>query len=384
MRGIVSVLQCCGAALLLAAGSAMAEPELLQGTVGQAKVLVELDLAKPDEVTGRYFYQKYHTDIALDGALDKQRTLRLSENRPFFSTKSVPMQWTLKQGANGRWTGRWASKGKTLDISLSPVALPPARPDDLPALDELRRTSPYEYLRLKGLSLKKDRQDTFMGYGLQWWVEPVSRIRLFQLVSSPTAMDLSAANRTLQNRQWQEVNSYFGCLSGARDRETEFDQTVKPVFINDSVLSVSLFTSYDCGGAHPDFGDAPLNMELATGKILELEDVFWLGKGPSIHYERGMDNLEAYSNYREQLFAPWVVDQFKRLYPELMNDDPNECNYQDPSVWQFSVWYFEPRGIYLGPTFARAARSCDEPGDTVIPYKTVKAHPGPVKVTLPE
>ncbi|WP_286790357.1 MULTISPECIES: hypothetical protein [unclassified Pseudomonas] len=119
MRGIVSVLQCCSAALLLAAGSAMAEPELLQGTVGQAKVLVELDLAKPDEVTGRYFYQKYHTDIALDGALDKQRTLRLSENRPFFSTKSVPMQWTLKQGANGRWTGRWASKGKTLDISLS-------------------------------------------------------------------------------------------------------------------------------------------------------------------------------------------------------------------------------------------------------------------------
>ncbi|MFC6475726.1 hypothetical protein ACFQDN_02630 [Pseudomonas asuensis] len=87
MKGIVSALQCVGAALLLSAGSAMAAPMLLQGTIGQAKVLVELDLDKPGEVSGRYFYQKYHADIALDGALDKQRTLRLSENRPFFSKK---------------------------------------------------------------------------------------------------------------------------------------------------------------------------------------------------------------------------------------------------------------------------------------------------------
>jgi hypothetical protein len=373
----------CGAVLLMFGGSATAKPILLQGTVGQAKVLVELELENPEQVRGRYFYQRYRTDIALDGTSDKTRTLRLSENRPF-GVEKAPTQWAIKKGTRGVWTGQWASNGKTLDVKLSPLKLPRADRQDIPYLDELRQSAPYDYLRLKSLTLKRDKQDTFMGYGLQWWIEPVSRIRLFQLTASPQPMDLKPANLTLQGRQWQEVSSYFGCVSGARDRSTEFKQTVKPVFANADVLSVSIFTRYDCGGAHPDFGDAPLNLELSSGKTLTLEDVFWLGKGPSIHYEYGMDNLEAYSNYREQLFAPWVVTLFKRLYPALMNSNESECNYQDPTVWQFSVWYFEPRGIYLGPTFARAARNCEQPGDTIIPYKELKAHPGPVNVALPD
>jgi hypothetical protein len=83
----------------------------------------------------------------------------------------------------------------------------------------------------------------------------------------------SGINQLLAERQWQEVASYFDCqLGGTRTAGADFEQTVTPHLLGNKLLSVSIFTSYYCGGAHPDFADNPLTLDVASGKQLQLED----------------------------------------------------------------------------------------------------------------
>jgi len=65
--------------------SAFAEEPLsvFTGTLGKANIVVELDLNKPDEVTGRYFYQKHRLDLPLNGTL-KDNELSLNEGADDF------------------------------------------------------------------------------------------------------------------------------------------------------------------------------------------------------------------------------------------------------------------------------------------------------------
>jgi hypothetical protein len=78
---------------------------------------------------------------------------------------------------------------------------------------------------------------------------------------------LQRINQLLAERQWQEVASYFDCqLGGARSSGADFEQTVTPHLLGSKLLSVSIFTSYYCGGAHPDFADNPLTLDVASGK----------------------------------------------------------------------------------------------------------------------
>lgn len=48
------------------------------GTLGKTPIVVELNTQQQDEVTGRYFYEKYHRDLPLSGAL-QDSTLTLVE-----------------------------------------------------------------------------------------------------------------------------------------------------------------------------------------------------------------------------------------------------------------------------------------------------------------
>ena len=59
----------------LLALSARAEPEVWQGKVGSAAIVMELDISSTsDSVKGRYFYRKYSEDIALEGKKTRNRS----------------------------------------------------------------------------------------------------------------------------------------------------------------------------------------------------------------------------------------------------------------------------------------------------------------------
>lgn len=68
------------------------------------------------------------------------------------------------------------------------------------------------------------------------------------------------------------MSSWFTCKDN-HFGEDDYAQTVTPRLLTPTRVSVSVFTSYVCGGAHPDFGDAPINLDAQTATPLTLEDI---------------------------------------------------------------------------------------------------------------
>lgn len=224
--------------------------------------------------------------------------------------------------------------------------------------------------------------------------EPETKISLFSVESGLSKDDQQRVNQQLLGRLWSEVISYHGCqLQGGEN--VEFMQQVQPKMISPAVVSLNISTSYYCGGAHPDFGDSPLNIDVKTGHPLSLEDVLWVGEGkPLLHAERdslgdeplSKDESNARYQYVSKELVPWVIKQFTALYPTEMKTPTgdDDCNFQDESIWGTSPWYFTEKGLYLGAYFARVQRSCDRPDWSILPYSLVKQHPGAVKLQLPQ
>ncbi|WP_242673589.1 hypothetical protein [Aquitalea sp. USM4] len=371
-----------GLLLLTLAHGVLAAPQLLQGKVGQAAVVMELDIAKDGAVEGRYFYRKHHRDIALTGKQQADGSLQLGENLQYDEQRN---DITLRP-QNGGWVGEWhgpkAAKPVPVSLSAYPQAQWPASSDS--ALNPVRQRSGYDYARMVDLPLKAGKRERVQGYTLQWWDEPVSKIRLFRVVDGYPQASLQRINQLLAERQWQEVASYFDCqLGGARTAGADFEQTVTPRLLGSKLLSVSIFTSYYCGGAHPDFADNPLTLEVASGKPLQLEDLLWAGKGKP-QLARKASGERADYQYEEKVLAPWLVSTMTRLYPaQTKPGKEDECDYRDPQVWQFVSWYATPQGLTLGPSFARVARACEYPEWSVLPWSVVKQHPGARPDLLP-
>ncbi|EZP31630.1 hypothetical protein [Pseudomonas sp. RIT288] len=368
------------AALFTLISTAHAEDgrRVFTGTLGKMPMVVELNTTQQDEVTGRYFYEKYHRDLELSGSL-QDSTLNLVEgNNRYGDDKPLPTL-KLKSTDNG-WQGEWQNpKGKKLPVQLTEAKLPAPTATTLPFIATLPKDDPYEYLRLQGLKLKPEKKENFMGYDLQWWTEPESKISLFSVESGYTKEEQQRINNHLLGRLWTEVISYHACMLQGGENAEQW-QSVAPTFLSPDVVSLNINTGYDCGGAHPDVGNSPINLNAHTGEAIKLEDVLGVGREGSSTGD-GKDS-------QSDVFVQWLIKQFTSLYPNEMKKpaegDEDSCDYTDENVWVVSDWYFTAKGIYLGPYFPRVQRGCDEPEWTILPYSVVKQHPGAVKLQLPQ
>lgn len=349
------------------------------GTLGKTPIVVELNTQQPDEVTGRYFYEKYHRDLPLSGALQDSTLTLVEGNNRYSEDKPLPTL-KLKSTANG-WQGEWQSpKGKKLSVQLVEAKLPAPTATTLPFIATLPKDDPYEYLRLQGLKLKPGKKDKFMGYDLQWWAEPESKISFFSIESGYPKQEQQRINEQLLGRLWKEVISYHACMLQGGENAEQW-QSVAPTFLSSDIVSLNINTGYDCGGAHPDVGNSPINLNAHTGQAIKLEDVLTVGR------REGTSTGTSEGKQREE-FAQWLIKQFTSLYPDEMKKpaegDEDSCDYTDENVWGVFDWYFTANGIYLGPYFPRVQRGCDEPEWSILPYSVVKQHPGAVQLQLPQ
>lgn len=369
------------------------------GTLGKQDIVLEIDPPDAGTVDGRYFYTSHHRDLALSGRMVSADHLQFSEGR---DDDAARPQLDLMKQPDGGWLGTWQNaQGRHLKLVLKPASVAPAA-DAASYRTRVAHENPYEYLRLRGLSLKPGRKQSFMGHQLQWWIEPDSKISFFQIVDGYDAAQRERLNTVLMDSLWQEVSSFHECMANASSIGGDYEQQVTPRLLTAGLVSVSVFTSYDCGGAHPDFGDAPINLDARTARALSLEDILWVGNGKPFHYadDTSMEgvprtgtapntvNFDAFSAYRSKDFAPWLEQELAEVYPSKMtpgdNADDDECGYDDPSVWQFPSFYLTPKGIFFGPSFARVARVCEANDDwSVLPYARIVKHPGRVPLAFP-
>lgn len=365
------------------------ESQLLTGTLGDRPVVMSLSQDEGDEVYGRYFALADRRDVALEGTL-KGTTLTLREGPE--SRTGRPLI-TLKATDEG-WEGSWRDRqGTTRALRLITSAPPPAAGDDA-WWQRLRERHPYDYLRMHDVALVADETQSFMGYSLQWLRDPISGLRMFQVVSGYPAERQAQINSLLRARLYNEVISYHECLVSDRFEGGEFEQQVEPKLLTASLLSADIFTSYDCGGAHPDFGSSPINLDVTRLRTLGLEDLLWIGSGKPFHFvdvdSRGerIDSgvsFDTFSDYRIRVFAPWLVATLSAAWPQEMDapQEESECDYRSAAIWQFPGWYLTPQGIWFGPAFPRVLRACEGPSWSVVPWNIVRQHPGGLSLDLP-
>ncbi|MGV3344702.1 hypothetical protein ACGVWS_02800 [Enterobacteriaceae bacterium LUAb1] len=387
--GILALLLCLPVMTFAVEANDTDEALLLTGTIGDHPVVVTLSRDEGKAVYGRYYYVQYHQDIALEGK-QKEDTLILKEGQE--DSKSRPV-FTLKS-AGDRWQGSWNDKnGKILPIILNETEIAVRKDDDV-WWSRLRETSPYDYLRMRDVPLQQGESQVFMGYRLKWLTDPVSGLRMFQVVSGYAPDVLTRINTLLRTRLYNEIISYHECMVSDRFSGEEFEQHVDPKLLTPVLLSADIFTRYNCGGAHPDFGRAPINLNITNARTLSLEDILWAGKGKPFHFadvdNRGEHvdsevNFDRFSEYRSKIFAPWLAGTLTALYPKEMEtpQDDEDCDYSDESIWQFPVWYMTPEGINIDPSFPRALRACEGPGWSLLPWRVVKQYPGGVALALP-
>ena len=384
-----------GGLLLVALGNTHATDgeQVYTGTLGKQTIVMGLTLSDED-APARYFYQRHHLDIPLFAGKLGKTHLELVEGVDESAPRPVI---TLDRQANGSWQGIWrGTDGKTLPLSLHPATPTPPASDAVPYLHKLYRDDPYGYLRLADLKLQAGRKQTVMGYHLQWWQQPAAKLAMFEITDGYPEAERQRINAILRNRLWQETDAYFECMGSARGTDlADFEQTVTPELFTPHLISVTVHTDYYCGGAHPDFGTAGINLDVHTGKPIALEDLLWLGKGKPLHVigladdpaqtPNTQDN-DALAGYQEKTLAPWLLAQFNRLYPTLMQptDSEDECNYNDVEFWQYGNWHLTPAGVFFGPSFPRAARACEASDDwSIVPWALVRKHPGPLGNAIP-
>ena len=384
-----------GCLLFAALGNAHAadHEQVYTGTLGKQTIVMGLKL-DDDNTPARYFYTRHHLDINLSaGKLGKTHLVLLEGE----DSDTARPTLTLDRKADGSWQGKWrGTDGKSLPLQLRPATPTPPASDAVPYLQTLYRDDPYSYLRLADLKLQAGRKQTVLGHTVQWWQQPAAKLAMFEILDGYPEAERQRINAILRNRLWQETGAYFDCKGSGRSAEAaDFEQTVTPQLLTPHLVSITVSTDYYCGGAHPDFDTAGINLDAHTGKPIALEDLLWLGKGKPLHVislavdpsqtPNAQDN-DALSAYQEKTLAPWLVAQFNRLYPKLMQptNSEDECSYNDVELWQYNNWYLTPAGIFFGPSFPRVARACEASDDwSIVPWALVRKHPGPLGNAIP-
>jgi hypothetical protein len=346
-------------------------PTLLKGKIGSYPIIMELSSIDDTVANAKYFYESKRKDIELNGSITKDGVIDVVCYNNFeerFDDKSEKLQ--LKRTIDG-YTGTWSTTKKALPVRLYFFSIDTVknRFAGYANIQMLEKEDPLDYVRTAAFQFVKDSVSRMNGFDLDWYHEKHSGVELFRLRKPNMTEAIIKTNERLEEAQVEESNYCLSCTSPRT--ETEFDQSINHIFISAGVMSVNIFTSYDCGGAHPDFGSRSLNVDLTTGAALRLDDVLWFGG-----IKRLKEDSDEWFAYRDSVFAPKVVALLKQMYPEEMEVDTNEdgCDYNDPEVWNFPNWYFTDKGLYLGAIFSRVSRSCDEPEWPVIPYNIVKKY----------
>lgn len=379
MKTILSTIICC--AITLFWGESIHARVLLQditysGKIG--KINITMRIGVPDAngvVYGHYFYNSQCLDIPMEGTR-KAGVLTLYAGS-FLREENEKERFDLK--VSGKTIkGTWTHKGKKMAVTLTQsVYDSKSNPyANNPFFKEQDLNDDYERIRIsKAVLTPIDSVEMLKsGITIQWHKEQHWNSYVFRVTKGLPEATMKWVNDYLEFQQIMDF-AYRGMCSYGE--ESEYDCTVRDLFINQDFLAFNHFVGYYCGGAHPDFSSSQHNLDLKNQKILTTEDLVQFAENiPEA------SDFDAWSLYRSEVFCPTVMDMLKQEHPSEMEptdtDDGESCDYNDPNVWQFSSALITEDGIWFSAYFYRFARSCDDPDWSVISYERLSENLNPV------
>jgi len=341
----------------------------LEGTLGKSKIYMRFEDYTgdyPDEelriLDVRYFYSSSLKDIVLEGTREGSTfTFYFELDETAFKEKFV-----INKDVKGNFSGTWqGSNGKTLKVLLHPIQLKGIANnyDHLKLVQEYKQTNSFEYVRSSKLKFKTDSTTLFQGGKFRWLSETHCATFGFYLDSTFSQKTRDCVNPRLEEILVENAMNQLTCSSQWEySSGTGIERSLSLNYLDKNLLSFTLFESWFCGGAHPDFGKSCYLLDLNTGKNYEFEELFAFDAS-SVVYDGTHDNFTQFNDYRSNFFAPKIVSLL--LEQELISqdynseDDPCMELYNSPESWRYSDWEFTAEGIVFTPSVFRAARACE-------------------------
>lgn len=328
------------AALAIAATSpAFADATTYSGTLGSIDIALELstDFGDASQATvGRYSYTRKGIDIPLHVLETSPEKLVLYEElpcttelcEPAFEAGTMPDDlrgavWTLTsengQTLNGTWVARKGAKPLNLTLNLTgsrpfeetegmqPYQLAGLDSEIMEGKEGLNSSNrPYEYV--KATSGEQDMGEMIEMGGVSYMYVTDQRVKFAfpQLVDTGNGMDQTAANQRLFTRQAVMINSGLDCEAqaylgmgwspGVESSLGSYagypDETVAVGYLSPTVMSWSESGMLFCGGAYPEVHTYLTNMDMKTGKDLDLSRIFANSRQGDWRWEPGQSLID--------------------------------------------------------------------------------------------
>lgn len=347
----------------------------LKGTLGKSEIYMSftdytMDYSNENEISDvLYFYKKSLKDIVLRGTKnDNTFTFYFDQEDEKFKEK-----FSLTMDENKNFTGTWeAQDGKKLNVTLLPISTDqlnnPFTHQDF--IKKMKETDPYNYAKSSFLTFQNDSISTFNTKHFQWISETHASTYGFLLGDNFDSIIRKKQNEFLEKTILENALDQLSCAS-----EWEYssgngiEYTIKLTYLDENLLGFKIFSSFYCGGAHPDFGSEGFLLNLSSGKRYDIDEIVAFDSSV-VMYSEEPDNFTEFAEYKEKYFAPHLVQMMKEIQHFESPGNEEECDYTDPENWNFVSWSYEENGIAFIPIFARVLRSCEE--EFIIPFEKLK------------
>ncbi|VXB17955.1 conserved hypothetical protein [Flavobacterium sp. 9AF] len=339
----------------------------LEGTVGKSNIYMQITEYDNNYIEGNYFYQKSLKDIHLNGKYkDVYFTLYFGND---YGEEAFEEKFELEK-INNKFTGKWVNKtGKTIPVSLKSINFTQYKKPIFKEFDDN-----LDLIKLNYLNFEQDSIQNYNNQQIIWYSESHCEAPFFRIGESFSTAKKNTINPILIDKHYEIALNQLSCSSPfSYNTGNGIEYSVSITFLNDNLLGYEIFSSYYCGGAHPDFGSEGNLINLHSGKKYELDEIIAFDTSVTKYSD---DNFTLFSTYRNTYFAP-ILYELINLKQKFTQPEESEdyCDYTQLDIWNYPQWSFTEKGIEFTPVFPRVARNCED--TFLVEFESLKKYKHP-------
>ncbi len=334
------------------------------GTIGKYPIYLQITL-EGNKVEGYYFYKNKLIDISFSGTY-KAGLITVNTLDGLGETPENPEAFKFKW-PNKSPVGTWTSKGKSLELKLLPLT---AKETGSPKCSNpyfIKESAVNDMTKVKvGLFKLKEasKPEIINGVKIRYFTEINTGIDFFRIDSGLVTEKQKDANFYLENFHISEYLEALSCASYSVygfNFESDYNLGASVRSVSNDLMCFSVFSTFYCGGAHPDESNYGVNFNLNNHKTITTEDYLLAGK--------------------DELFQERIIAYLSKTKPEYFDPEAEanpddfgyDCDYYNMELWTTDCSFtFTNEGLKLHPSFAHYKAPCLDPEWSVVPYSELK------------
>ena len=321
---------------------------IFRGSIG-GKYPIQMTLMRGDggALSGSYFYESKRSDLRLEGTINDKNEFVLSEYG----------------GGNrtGIFKGRWRDTDYEPEAILEGDWSMPNGSQQSPFYLIGQHINPGSPLKLSAIEIREEnKKHKFSVEALYPQLEGAA---------DPGVEEFNQRARNLVTNAVTNWKSDASVEPGGKDltpdaAEDSFEINYIVRASTDAIISIEFdFDEYSHGAAHPSHSFQVLTLDLKTGRLLKLSDLF----------KAGTNYLSAISIHSIEQLRRWNKDSAKESgdsKPYL--DDPEFLDGAKPTPKNYRIWTLTPNGLAITFDYYQLGSYAAGAPAILIPYAKLK------------